>query len=100
MDAPSREDQESLPAMIDARAVQETAGVCGGYPRVGNSRIPVRSLVIAYRNLRDFERVVETFPTLTRDEIRSALDWYILHPERVDADIKRNDGVLENMIRR
>jgi uncharacterized protein (DUF433 family) len=100
MEAPSRENQESQPTMLDARAVQETPGVCGGYPRVGKSRIPVRSLVIAYRNLRDFDRIVETFPTLTRDEIRSALDWYILHPERVEADIKRNEGALEDIIRR
>jgi uncharacterized protein (DUF433 family) len=86
--------------MIDARVVQETTGICGGYPRVGNSRIPVRSLVIAYRNLRDFERVVETFPTLTRDQIRSALDWYILHPARVDEDIQRNEGALEDIAHR
>jgi len=86
--------------MIDTDAVQETEGICGGYPRVGNSRIPVRSLVIAYRNLKDFERVVETFPTLSREAIRSALDWYIWHPERVDADIRRNDQALEDVMRR
>ena len=86
--------------MIDFKVVQETAGVCGGYPRVGNSRIPVRSLVLAYRQLNEFERVVETFPTLTQDEIRSALDWYILHPERVDEDIRRNDRALEDLTRR
>lgn len=70
--------------------VRETDGVCGGYPRVGSSRIPVRSLVIADRRLGDLERVVETFPTLSRDEIRAALDWYSRHPERVDEDIRRN----------
>lgn len=79
--------------MIDTTAVQQTAGVCGGYPRVGNSRIPVRCLVIAYRRLADLDRVADTFPTLSRDEIRAALDWYIRHPERVNEDIRRNDGV-------
>lgn len=84
--------------MIDTKVVQQTEGVCGGYPRVGNSRIPVRSLILAYRRLDDFEAVVETFPSLSRDEIRAALDWYIRHPERVDEDIRRNDDVLEGMI--
>lgn len=85
--------------MIDTKIVRETEGICGGYPRVGNSRIPVRSLVIAYRQLEDFERVVEIFPTLTRDEIRSALDWYILHPERVDEDMRRHDELFETLAR-
>jgi uncharacterized protein (DUF433 family) len=86
--------------MIGTRAVQETPGICGGYPRVSNSRIPVRSLVTTYRHLKDFEALVDTFPTLSRDEIRAALDWYIWHPQRVDADIRRNDEALEDIIRR
>jgi len=86
--------------MIDAQVVQETPGVCGGYPHVGNSRIPVRSLVIAQRQSGDFEQIVETFPTLTRAEIRAALDWYVLHPARVDEDIQRNEEALENISRR
>lgn len=77
--------------MTGEMVVRQTAGVCGGYPRVGNSRIPVRSLVTSFRHLKDFEALVDTFPTLTRDEIRAALDWYIQHPERVDEDIERND---------
>jgi uncharacterized protein (DUF433 family) len=90
---------KGLRTVIDTGIVQETEGICGGYPRVGNSRIPVRSLVIAYRQLNDFDLVVDTFPTLTRDEIRSALDWYILHPERVEEDIRRNDELLAELSR-
>ena len=85
--------------MIGADVVRETAGVCGGYPCVGMSRIPVRSLVLAYRQLQDFDRVVETFPTLTPEQIRGALDWYILHPARVDEDIVRNDEALAELLR-
>ena len=45
--------------MIGADVVRETEGVCGGYPCVGMSRIPVRSLVLAYRQLQD-EGVVDS----------------------------------------
>src|SRR3954452_19897967 len=62
---------------IDANVVRETVGVCGGYPCVGTSRIPVRSLVLAYRKLEDLALLIETFPTLTPAEIQVALDWYI-----------------------
>jgi uncharacterized protein (DUF433 family) len=83
--------------VIGANVVRETEGICGGYPCVGNSRIPVRSLVIAYRQLQDFELVVQTFPTLTTEEIRAALDWYIVHPTRVDEDIARNERALKDL---
>jgi uncharacterized protein (DUF433 family) len=85
--------------MIGADVVRETEGICGGYPCVGMSRIPVRSLVLAYRQLQDFDLVVETFPTLTPEQIRAALDWYIVHPARVDEDILRNDEALAELAR-
>jgi uncharacterized protein (DUF433 family) len=83
--------------MIGADVVRETEGVSGGYPCVGNSRIPVRSLVIAFRKLQDLALVVETFPTLTPEQIRGALDWYIMHPERVEEDIARNEHTLREL---
>ena len=83
--------------MIGADVVRETEGICGGYPCVGTSRIPVRSLVLAYRQLQDFDRLVETFPTLTPEQIRGALDWYILHPARVDEDIVLEEQALKEL---
>lgn len=83
--------------MIETQVVQEREGVCGGYPCVGNSRIPVRSLVLAYRALDTFERVRDAFPTLSPEQTRAALDWYIKHPERVDEDIRRNEESLREV---
>ena len=89
---------ESEMAMIAAKLfVSETEGVSGGYPCVGNTRIPIRSIVVAYRELDDFETTVEAFPQLTSAEIRYALDWYIKHPERVDEDIRLNAQALEEL---
>jgi uncharacterized protein (DUF433 family) len=85
--------------MIGADVVRETEGACGGYPCVGRSRIRVRSLVLAYRQLQNFDRVVETFPTLTPEQIRGALDWYIMHPAQVEEDIVRNEEALAELAR-
>ena len=83
--------------MIGSDVVRQTPGVCGGYPCVGNSRIPVRSLVIAYQQTGDLDLVIETFPTLTPDQIRGALAWYAEHPQRVDEDIARNEQTLREL---
>ena len=76
-------------------SISETEGVCGGYPCLGDTRIPVRVLVNAYRQFDDFERVVSAFPQLSREQIRYALDWYIKHPDRVEEDIRTNREALQ-----
>jgi uncharacterized protein (DUF433 family) len=83
--------------VIGSDVIRETEGVCGGYPCVGNSRIPVRSLVIAYRQSGSVDLVIETFPTLTPEQICAALDWYREHPARVDEDIARNERSLKDL---
>ncbi len=71
--------------------IRETPGVCGGYPRVGHTRVSVRSIVVVYKQTRnDFEQTATVFDMLTREQIQAALDYYAAHPARVDEDIERN----------
>jgi uncharacterized protein (DUF433 family) len=83
-----------------APLIRETPRVSGGYPCIGDTRIPVRSLVLAYRQTHDFDLVVAAFPQLQPDVIRAALDWYILHPAAVDDDIRRNAESMERILSR
>jgi uncharacterized protein (DUF433 family) len=85
---------------IDHPFVSETPGVGGGYPQVRGTRIPVRCLVLSYRHFKDFERTVKQYPTLTREQVRGALDFYAEHPERVDEDIETNDRAMREFIAR
>ncbi|MBI3968677.1 MAG: DUF433 domain-containing protein [Chloroflexi bacterium] len=71
--------------------VEEAAGMNGGYPVVRNSRTPVRTVVEIFRQLDDFERTVAYFDHLTAQQVRAALDYYIVYPDRIDEDLKRND---------
>jgi uncharacterized protein (DUF433 family) len=87
-------------AAVDHPFVSETPGVGGGYPQVRGTRIPVRCLVLTYRHFQDFERTLEQYPTLTREQVRGALDFYAEHPERVDEDIETNDRALRELIAR
>ena len=71
--------------------IRETPGVCGGYPRVGHTRVSVRVVVNMYRATgHDLERTHEMLNMLTREQIQAALDYYAAHPARVDDDIERN----------
>ena len=81
----------------DETLIRETPGVSGGYPCIGNTRIPVRSIVLAYRETGSFERTLEEYPQLTPAEVRAALDYYQAHPARVDEDIERNARAWEEI---
>ena len=70
--------------------VRETPGVCGGYPCVGRTRIPVRMIVELYRDTGDLEQTAAMFPQLTVEQVREALAYYRDFPARVDEDIARN----------
>lgn len=74
--------------------VNETPGVCGGYPCVGDTRIPVRLLVEAFRQTPDERAVVRAYPQLTPEQIRGAFAYYVQNPVRVDEDIERNKRTL------
>lgn len=71
--------------------VGEYPGVCGGYPVIRNTRIPVRVIVFSYRAYGDTVDVAELYPHIDPDRIRGALDYYERYPARVDQDFERNE---------
>jgi len=77
--------------------VQETPGVCGGYPCVGNTRIPVRLIVEFTRDGLSIDDLLTMYPYLTPDQLRGALDYYAAHPARVDEDIRTNAEALAKL---
>src|SRR4051812_16146452 len=70
--------------------VAEYPGVCGGYPVIRETRIPVRLVVRFPRAGAPLEELAEMWPTVTLEQIQGALDYYPRHPRRVDEDIERN----------
>lgn len=81
--------------MAGSTDILTTPGVCGGYPRIGQTRIRVGSIVQVYRLTGDdFARTVAAWPQLTREQVRAALDYYREHPQLVDEDIARNEQAL------
>jgi uncharacterized protein (DUF433 family) len=79
------------------RTIHETPGVCGGYPCIGHTRIPVRCVIEVWRDT-DLAHVTAMFPQLTEYQITAALDYYHAHPARVDEDIARNARSLAALI--
>ena len=55
--------------MDDHPFVYQVPGNNGGYPVLRNTGIPVRTLVVIYRKLQDFERLAELYPHISRERL-------------------------------
>ena len=80
--------------------VQETPGICGGYPCIGDTRVPVRLIVELTRDGLSIDDLLAVYPALTREQLLGALEYYAAHPARVDEDIRTNATALAELQRR
>jgi uncharacterized protein (DUF433 family) len=77
-------------ARPDDPYVAEYPGVCGGYPVIRETRIPVRLVVQFSREGVTIGELAEIWPTVTIEQLSGALNYYAHHPERVDEDVERH----------
>ena len=70
--------------------VAEYPGVCGDYPVIRETRIPVRLVVQYSQDGATIDELAEMWPTVTPEQIAGALDHYACHPDRVDEEVERH----------
>jgi uncharacterized protein (DUF433 family) len=80
--------------------VGEYPGVCGGYPVIRNTRIPVRLVVEFHRDGVSISKMHEMWPHVSKERIQGALDYYEKYPARVDEDIVRDEEAWAEIIER
>jgi uncharacterized protein (DUF433 family) len=55
-----------------------------GEPIVRGTRVPVRAIVVAWREYRDISTLLEAYPRLTIDDVGQALGYYEAHRQELD----------------
>ncbi len=85
---------------FDDPYVHEVPGVCGGYPVIRNTRIPVWIVVSFHRQGTSVDEIAVMYPHLSKEHIQGALDYYAAHPARVDEDFERNEHAYAKYERR
>lgn len=71
--------------------IEQIPGVVGGYPVIAGTRTPVRTIVTLYCETYpgDIDRIVESLPHLSREQVEAALEYYRDQPDVIDEDIAR-----------
>jgi uncharacterized protein (DUF433 family) len=80
----SREDYALFQKQLTLRSIQKTKGVCGGNPRIRNTRIPVWTIISLQNQGADEQELLENFPVLTPFDLVAARNYYANHSAEID----------------
>jgi uncharacterized protein (DUF433 family) len=72
--------------------IRKTPGVCGGDACVGDTRIPVWTLVQLRRLGRTGEQLLSDFPSLLRSDLEAVWDYAATHPQEIEQAIAAQDA--------
>jgi len=82
----------------DRVRIVSTPGTCGGRPRIAGHRITVEDVAIWHERMAmSPDEIVSTHPSLTLWEVHAALAYYFENRERIDADIREGEQLVEEI---
>ncbi|PSB04033.1 DUF433 domain-containing protein [Merismopedia glauca] len=81
------EESRLLQQKLQCKAIQQTAGVCGGSARIRNTRIPVWTIISFRQQGADDEELLRNYPSLTPYDLNAAWSYYLSHREEIDRQI-------------
>ena len=71
--------------------IQKTPGVCGGRACVGNTRIPVWTLISFLHQGATNEDMIQAYPVLTVGHLNLVREYYEANRAEIDRDIREQD---------
>lgn len=80
-----------------ATHIESTPGVCGGKPRITDTRIRVQDIVLWTEMGDSVDDIIADYPQLTLADVYAALSYYHDHREQIDQDIRDADAFIEQM---
>lgn len=79
------------PVAAEVAEIRHTPGVVGGSARIRNTRIPVWLLVGYRQNGISEAELLESYPTLSYEDLACAWAYYATHTAEIDEDLRLND---------
>jgi uncharacterized protein (DUF433 family) len=76
--------------------IVRTEGVCGGRPRIKDSRIPVSTIAEYIRSGDSLSDISSLYPHITPAALEDALGYYLDHRQEIDGEIEENS--LESVL--
>jgi len=75
-------------------------GVCGGKPVVAGTRIKIAQIAVEYERMGwTPDEIIQAHPHLTLAQVHDALAYYYANAEEINADIRRDEQLVEELQR-
>lgn len=84
IDSLDNEDYVLLQEKLKEKLIQKTAGVCSGYARIRQTRVPVWTVISFLQQGANIDEILENYPMLTWLDITAAQSYYKSHIEEID----------------
>lgn len=68
-----------------------------GVIRVANTRVPLETVVTAFRNGATPEEIAQNFPVLALDDVYAVLTYCLRHPQEVEAYMQKRRALAEEV---
>ena len=78
------------PTLNDHPYIVRTEGVCGGRPRIKDSRIPVSTIAGYVLSGDSPEKIAALYPRVEPVAIEDAVGYYLDHRQEIEAEIEAN----------
>jgi uncharacterized protein (DUF433 family) len=72
--------------------IEKTPGVCGGDACIAGTRIPVWAIVNARRLGMPDKEILYNYPSLVREDLKNARNYYRANKEEIDEQIQENEA--------
>ena len=70
--------------------IVRTEGICGGRPRIRDSRISVRTVAALHLAGESAQEIATTYPQVGLAAVHDAISYYLDHREEIDSEIEGN----------
>jgi uncharacterized protein (DUF433 family) len=94
IDSLDDDDYKLLQDGLQHRLIQKTEGVCGGYARIRNTRIPIWTIISFLKQGATIQEILENYPILTLLDLTAVQSYYQTHSQEIDLLIASHHGDL------
>lgn len=74
-------------------------GATGRRARIAGTGIDIWEFIATFKGLEeDYDKLRDTYHWLSEQQLRSALSYYALYPDEIDAKIKSNEEITQDKV--
>lgn len=87
-------------SLVQKTYIVQDEGICGGQPRIANTRLKVQHIILEYEYLGwTPDQICDAHPEIALPEVHAAISYYYANKQEIDAAIQADKDFAEQLRR-